>query len=417
MSKSVRQIRDTSRRAVRDEDRRTLLGVTRYVVIGGGIVGLAVARQLLLDRPGAEVTVVEKEDRPGAHQTGHNSGVLHAGVYYTPGSLKAKLCRAGVAQMIDFCDEHDVPYAVTGKLIVATEAGQLDRLRALEDRARGNGIAVRVVTPYEARELEPHVECVGALHVPSTGIVDFGKVAVALAGQIEKLGGQVRLSAQVTAITPDTVVTTAGDLPYATLINCAGLYSDRIAALAGVVPPARIVPFRGEYAQLKADRTDLVRGLIYPVPDPRFPFLGVHLTRMIDGTVHAGPNAVLALAREGYRWAKIRPAELASTLAYGGFRRLARKHFRYGLGEVARSLSKRRFADSVARLVPEITRADLEPAGSGVRAQAVRPDGSLVDDFLIVHAPRQVHVLNAPSPAATSSLAIARHIVGELKTP
>jgi len=385
--------------------------VTRYVVIGGGIVGLAVARQLLLDQPGAEVTVVEKEDRPGAHQTGHNSGVLHAGVYYPPGSLKARLCRAGVAQMIDFCEENDVPYAITGKLIVATEAGQLDQLRVLEERARGNGITVRTVTAHEARELEPHVACVGALHVPSTGIVDFGKVALAMAAQIEKLGGQVRLGAPVTAITTDTVVTTAGDLRYDMLINCAGLYSDRIAALAGVEPPARIIPFRGEYAQLKADRTNLVRGLIYPVPDPRFPFLGVHLTRMIDGTVHAGPNAVLALAREGYRWSKVRPRELAPTLAYRGLRRLARRHWKYGLGEVARSLSRRRFADSVAQLVPEITRADLEPAGAGVRAQAVKPDGSLVDDFLIVRAPRQVHVLNAPSPAATSSLAIARHIV------
>ncbi|MEV0270758.1 L-2-hydroxyglutarate oxidase [Hamadaea sp. NPDC050747] len=390
--------------------------MTRYVVIGGGIVGLAVARQLLLDQPAAEVTVVEKEERPGAHQTGHNSGVLHAGVYYPPGSLKARLCRAGVAQMIDFCEEHDVPYAITGKLIVATEAGQLGRLRVLEERARGNGITVRMVTAHEAREVEPHVQCVGALHVPSTGIVDYGRVALALAGQVEKLGGQVRLGCAVTAIRPDTVVTTAGDLRYDSLINCAGLYSDRIAALAGVTPPARIIPFRGEYAQLTAHRTDLVRGLIYPVPDPRFPFLGVHLTKMIDGTVHAGPNAVLALAREGYRWAKIRPSEVTATLTYRGFQRLARRHWKYGLGEVARSLSRRRFAESVAQLVPEITRADLEPAGSGVRAQAIRPDGSLVDDFLIVQAPRQVHVLNAPSPAATSSLAIARHIVQEMAT-
>jgi L-2-hydroxyglutarate oxidase len=388
--------------------------VTRYVVIGGGIVGLAVARQLLLDQPGAQVTVVEKEDRPGVHQTGHNSGVLHAGVYYPPGSLKARLCRAGVAQMIDFCEQHDIRYVITGKLIVATEAGQLDRLRVLEERARSNGITVRMVTAHEARELEPQVACVGALHVPSTGIVDFGQVARALARQIAAAGGEVRLGAQVTAITGDTAVTTAGDVRYDALVNCAGLYADRVAALAGVDPPAQIVPFRGEYAQLKPDRSGLVRGLIYPVPDPRFPFLGVHLTRMIDGTVHAGPNAVLALAREGYSWGRIRPGELAQSLAYPGLRKLARKHLRYGLGEMARSLSRRRFADSVAQLVPQITRADLEPAGAGVRAQAVRPDGSLVDDFLIVRAPRQIHVLNAPSPAATSSLAIARHIVGEM---
>ena len=388
--------------------------MTRYVVIGGGIVGLAVARQLLLDQPGAQVTVVEKENRPGAHQTGHNSGVLHAGVYYPPGSLKARLCRSGVTQMIDFCDEHDVRYAITGKLIVATVVDQLDQLRVLEDRARGNGITVRMVTVHEARELEPHVACVGALHVPSTGIVDFGQVAHAMAGQITATGGEVRLGAQVTAITADTVATTAGDVRYDALVNCAGLYADRVATMAGIDPPARIVPFRGEYAQLKPDRTDLVRGLIYPVPNPQFPFLGVHLTRMIDGTVHAGPNAVLALSREGYSWGRIRPRELAQTLAYSGLRKLARKHLRYGLGEVARSLSRRRFADSVARLVPQISRADLEPAGAGVRAQAVRPDGSLVDDFLIVRVPRQVHVLNAPSPAATSSLAIARHIVGEV---
>lgn len=388
--------------------------MTRYVVIGGGIVGLAVARQLLLDHPGGEVTVVEKEQRPGAHQTGHNSGVLHAGVYYAPGSLKATLCRAGVAQMIDFCEEHDVPYAVTGKLIVATDESHLDRLRVLEERARGNGITVRMVTAHEAREIEPHVACVGALHVPSTGIVDFGRVAQAMADQIAAAGGQVRLGAQVTAIAQDTVVTTAGDFRFDVLVNCAGLHADKIAALAGVDPPARIVPFRGEYAQLVPERRNLVRGLIYPVPDPRFPFLGVHLTRMIDGTVHAGPNAVLALAREGYSWGRINVRELAQTVGYPGLRRLARKHLRYGLGEMARSLSRRRFADSVAELVPQIGKADLEPAGAGVRAQAVRPDGSLVDDFLIIRAARQVHVLNAPSPAATSSLAIARHIVGEM---
>jgi (S)-2-hydroxyglutarate dehydrogenase len=388
--------------------------VTRYVVVGAGIVGLAVARQILIDQPDAQVVVVEKEARTAAHQTGHNSGVLHAGVYYAPGSLKARLCRAGVEEMISFCEENDVKHKITGKLIVAHSEDQLERLRTLEERARANGITVRSITRHEARELEPHVACVGALHVPSTGIVDFGQVAAVMAEHIVKAGGEVRLGAQVTAITDDTVVTTQGDVRYDLLINCAGLYADRIAALAGQRPPARIIPFRGEYAQLRADRTDLVRGLIYPVPDPQFPFLGVHLTRMIDGTVHAGPNAVLALAREGYSWGRINVRDLAQSLAYPGLRRLARKHLRYGLGEVARSLSRRRFADSVAELVPEVTKADLEPAGAGVRAQAIKPDGSLVDDFLIVRAQRQVHVLNAPSPAATSSLAIAKHIVREL---
>ena len=388
--------------------------MTRYVVVGAGIVGLAVARQILVDQPNAQVVVLEKEARTGAHQTGHNSGVLHAGVYYAPGSLKAQLCRAGVAQMISFCEENDVKHKITGKLIVAHSEDQLGRLRALEERARANGITVRSITPHEAREIEPHVACVGALHVPSTGIVDFGQVAAVMATQITAAGGEVRLGVQVTGVTADTVVTTAGDLRYDLLINCAGLYADRIATLAGHQPPARIIPFRGEYAQLRADRTDLVRGLIYPVPDPQFPFLGVHLTRMIDGTVHAGPNAVLALAREGYSWGRINLRDLGQSLAYPGLRKLARKHLRYGLGEVARSLSRRRFADSVAELVPEVTKADLEPAGAGVRAQAIRPDGRLVDDFLIVRADKQVHVLNAPSPAATSSLAIAKHIVGQL---
>jgi L-2-hydroxyglutarate oxidase len=388
--------------------------VTRYVVIGGGVVGLAVARQLLIDYPDAQVTVVEKESGPGVHQTGHNSGVLHAGVYYPPGSLKATLCRTGVTQMMDFCDEHGVRYAITGKLIVATDESQLGQLRILQDRAHGNGITVRMITRHEARELEPHVNCVGALHVPSTGIVDFAQVAAALTAQVRSCGAEVRFGARVTAIAARTVQTTAGALRFDVLINCAGLYADRVAAMAGVPLPARIVPFRGEYAQLRADRTHLVRALIYPVPDPRFPFLGVHLTRMIDGAVHAGPNAVLALAREGYSWRRLNVRELAETVAYPGLRRLARRHLRYGLAEVARSLSKRRFADSVAQLVPEITKADLAPGGAGVRAQAVRPDGTLVDDFLIVRRERQVHVLNAPSPAATSSLAIAQHIVGKL---
>lgn len=388
--------------------------MTRYVVVGAGIVGLAVARQILLDQPGAQVVVLEKEARPGAHQTGHNSGVLHAGVYYAPGSLKAQLCRAGVSQMISFCEENDIKHKITGKLIVAHSEDQLGRMRSLEERARANGITVRSITPHEAREIEPHVACVGALHVPSTGIADFGQVASVMAAQITALGGDVRLSTAVVSISADTVVTTAGDVSYDLLINCAGLYADRIATLAGHKPPARIIPFRGEYAQLKAGRTDLVRGLIYPVPDPQFPFLGVHLTRMIDGTVHAGPNAVLALAREGYSWGRINARDLGQSLAYPGLRKLARRHFRYGMGEVARSLSRRRFADSVAELVPEITKSDLEPAGAGVRAQAIKPDGSLVDDFLIVRTDKQVHVLNAPSPAATSSLAIAKHIVGQL---
>jgi len=388
--------------------------VNRFVVVGAGIVGLAVARQLLHDHPGARVTVLEKEDGPGRHQTGHNSGVIHAGVYYAPGSLKASLCRAGAASMVDFCREHAIPFRITGKLIVATSSEQLGRLHSLRERALGNGLAVRLLTGHEAREFEPHVSCVAALHVPATGIVDFGQVAAVLAEVVRAAGGEVRFGARVTGIAATAVETTADDVGYDVLINCAGLYADRIALLAGVRPPVRIVPFRGEYANLRPEKSALVKGLIYPVPDPKFPFLGVHLTRMIDGSVHAGPNAVLALAREGYSWRHVNLRELAGTVGYAGMRRLARRNLRYGLSEMARSLSHRRFAESVARLMPSISADDLVPGTAGVRAQAVRPDGSLVDDFLIVRASNQVHVLNAPSPAATSSLEIAKYITAPL---
>jgi len=365
--------------------------VAHYVVIGGGIVGLATAQRLLLDRPTATVTVVEKEDRVAAHQTGHNSGVIHAGVYYKPGSLKARLCKAGAASMVDFCAEHDIPVEVCGKLIVATDESELPRLRALHERSLANQLPVDYLTPEQAREYEPEVNCVAALRVSSTGIVDFSQVCTVLAQLVEKAGGNLRLGDRVRKLRPDgagTVVkTTGGDLRADYLINCAGLY---------------------------ADRRNLVRGLIYPVPDPQFPFLGVHLTRMIDGSVHAGPNAVLALAREGYTWGRIRPRDVAETAAYPGMWRLARRHLKYGITEVHRSLSRKRFTASLARLVPAITEADLVRAGAGVRAQAIARDGTLVDDFLITRGHRQVHVLNAPSPAATSSLEIAKHIVAQL---
>ena len=392
--------------------------MAHYVVIGGGIVGLATARQLTRDHPHATVTVLDKEDHVASHQTGHNSGVIHAGVYYKPGSLKAELCRAGAASMVEFCQAHDIPHRVCGKLIVATEPDELPRLNALFDRATANGLPATMITPEQAREYEPNVSCVAAIHVASTGIVDYAQVAGCLAELIEKAGGTVRLGARVTGLRPDggavVVATTIGAFRADYLINCAGLQADRVARMAGLTPPARIVPFRGEYYELREDRRHLVQGLIYPVPDPQFPFLGVHLTRMIDDSVHAGPNAVLAMAREGYSWGRIRARDLAEVAAYPGLWRLARRHLRYGLTEVRRSLSKRRFADSLARLVPAITGDDIVPAGAGVRAQAIAPDGSLVDDFLIVRARRQVHVLNAPSPAATSSLEIAKHIVAEL---
>ena len=393
--------------------------MTRHVVIGGGIVGLATAYELTQRHPHSTVTVVEKENRVAAHQTGHNSGVIHAGVYYKPGSLKARLCRTGSASMVEFCRAHGIPVRVCGKLIVATDPSERPRLDVLFERAKANGLPVTRVSPGQAREIEPNVACVAGLHVASTAIVDFGLVGRTLADLVEKAGGQIRLGTRVTGLRAGgdgttTVATTAGDLRADRLVNCAGLYSDRVARMAGLRPPARIVAFRGEYYELRPERRDLVNGLIYPVPDPQFPFLGVHLTRMIDGSVHAGPNAVLALAREGYSWGRIRPRDLAEVAAYPGLWRLARRHLGYGLTEVRRSLSKRLFAESLARLVPALTRDDIVRAGAGVRAQAIAPDGSLVDDFLIVEARGQVHVLNAPSPAATSSLEIAKHIASAL---
>jgi L-2-hydroxyglutarate oxidase len=389
--------------------------MTRYVVIGGGIVGLATAHRITVEHPDAQVTVLEKEPRVAAHQTGHNSGVIHAGVYYRPGSLKARLCRRGSRSMVDFCTEHGIAVRVCGKLIVAGDEAELPRLRALHERAVANGLPVRLLTPAEAAEHEPHVRCVAALHVASTGIVDFTEVCATLAALAEKAGAEVRLGTRVTGIARrsgvQVVRTTGGEVIADVLVNCAGLHADRVARLAGVEPPARIVPFRGEYYELRPERRDLVRGLIYPVPDPQFPFLGVHLTRMIDGGVHAGPNAVLALARQGYTWGRINLRDIADLATYPGLWRLARRHLRYGLTEMRRSLSTTTFARSLARLVPEVTRDDLVPSAAGVRAQAILPDGGLVDDFLIVARQRQVHVLNAPSPAATSSLEIARHIV------
>jgi L-2-hydroxyglutarate oxidase len=393
-------------------------GVTRYVVIGAGILGLATAHRLLLDRPDAAVTVLEKEPRVAAHQTGRNSGVIHAGVYYAPGSLKATLCRAGSRSMVEFCAEHGVPAKVCGKLIVATDPAELPRLRALHERAVANGLSVSMLTPDEAKEFEPHVACVAAMHVANTGIADFAAVCRTLADLVGKAGGEVRLGTKVTGLRRSgdgfVVRTTAGEIAADALINCAGLYADRVARLAGVDPPARIIPFRGEYFTLRPERADLVRGLIYPVPDPQFPFLGVHLTRMVDGSVHAGPNAVQATAREGYRWRRVNPRDVADIATWPGWWRLARRHLRYGLTEVRRSLSRRRFAADLARLVPELTVDDIVPAAAGVRAQAVHRDGSLVDDFLIVTRPGQLHVLNAPSPAATSSLEIARYLVDRL---
>jgi L-2-hydroxyglutarate oxidase len=386
----------------------------RHVVIGGGIIGLAISDHIIRNRPNAHVTVIEKEDRWAAHQTGRNSGVVHSGLYYKPGSYKAIMCRRGAESITRFADAEGVRVEQCGKLVVATDREQLPRLSALAERGRHNGLKVRELEPAGAREIEPHVACVGALFVPETGIIDFRGVCLALVARLESGGADLRLSTEVVGLarhaTGVTVRTTGGDIEADAVVNCGGLHSDQIARLAGMTPGARIVPFRGEYYELREDRRDLVRALIYPVPDPQFPFLGVHLTRMIDGGVHAGPNAVVALAREGYDWRTIRPRELAGTLGYPGFWRLAGRHAKTGAAEMLRSFSRRRFADSLRTLVPEIADDDLVPAPAGVRAQAVRRDGSLVDDFLIEQDDRVVHVLNAPSPAATSAFEIAAHV-------
>jgi L-2-hydroxyglutarate oxidase len=388
-------------------------------VVGGGIVGLAVARELT--RRGDRVTVCEKEDRWGAHQTGHNSNVVHAGLYYRPGSFKATMAVAGNASMIEFAKDNGVPVDVCGKLVVAVTEDEVPRLDTLTERARANGVPATRIDASAAREHEPEVACVAALWVRSTAIIDFPGVVAALVRQLDEAGADLRLSAPVLGIRPGRT----GGVEIATpnevirsdaLVNCAGLQSDRVARLAGLRPAAAIVPFRGEYYELRPRARHLVRGLIYPVPDPAFPFLGVHLTRMLDGSVHAGPNAVLALAREGYRWADVSARDLADVARFPGIWRLAAKYGRTGVDEVLRSLSRRRFAASLARLVPAITPRDLVRAEAGVRAQALLPDGSLVDDFLIESTRNQVHVLNAPSPGATGSLEIARHVADQLAT-
>ncbi|OIJ93359.1 hydroxyglutarate oxidase [Streptomyces sp. MUSC 14] len=381
------------------------------LVVGGGIVGLSTAYAITRAAPGTRVTVLEKEPGPARHQTGRNSGVIHSGIYYRPGSLKARYAVRGAAEMVKFCAEYGIAHAVTGKLIVATEREELPRLHALVQRGRENGIPVRELGPAQITEYEPEVRGLAAIHVGTTGVCDYVGVARQLA---RASGAEIRYGARVVRVDrrPErgvAVLTAAGDVVRArVLVNCAGLHCDELARLTGDEPEVRIVPFRGEYYELA--RPELVRGLVYPVPDPAFPFLGVHLTRGIDGGVHIGPNAVPALAREGYGWGVVRPRELAGTMAWPGSWAIARQHWRYGAGELRRSVSKGAFLEAVRRLLPGAEPADLVRAPAGVRAQAVLRDGTLVDDFLIRESARAVHVLNAPSPAATASLPIGREV-------
>lgn len=381
------------------------------LVIGGGVVGLSTAYAITRAAPGTRVTVLEKEAGPARHQTGRNSGVIHSGIYYRPGSLKARYAVRGAAELVKFCAEYDIAHAVTGKLIVATERAELPRLHALVQRGRENGIPVRELGPAQIAEYEPEVRGLAAIHVGTTGVCDFAGVARQLA---QASGAEIRYGTRVVRVDrrPErgvAVLTAAGDVVRGrALVNCAGLHCDEVARLTGDDPGMRIVPFRGEYYELA--RPELVRGLVYPVPDPAFPFLGVHLTRGIDSGVHVGPNAVPALAREGYGWRTVRPREAAGTVSWPGTWRMARRHWRYGAGEFRRSVSKRAFAAEVRRLLPAVTRDDLVRAAAGVRAQAVLRDGTLVDDFLIREGPRAVHVLNAPSPAATACLPIGREV-------
>ena len=387
------------------------------VIIGGGILGLSTAMQLLERSPQWRVAVVEKEEELATHQTGHNSGVMHSGIYYRPGSRKAQFCVAGLNNMIKFCEENEIEFQQCGKVIVALHESELGRLQDLYERGTANGVRdLEIVGPERLKEIEPHTAGVRALWAPHTGIVDFTKVAAAFANKFQQAGGDIFTGAAVKKITRSTgsvaLETTKGTLQAKYLINCAGLYADKVASMTGENVGVRIIPFRGEYYTLRQESHHLVSGLIYPVPDPQFPFLGVHFTRNIKGHVEAGPNAVMALRREGYRKRDFSLGDSLGNLAYPGFWKMALKYWKIGMGEVYRSYSRRVFLRDLQRLLPEIQNSDLASGGSGVRAQAVARDGSLLDDFSIIQSGDAIHVLNAPSPGATSSLAIGEHIAG-----
>lgn len=389
------------------------------VVIGGGIVGMASAMALLERRlAGSSSTpllVLEAEPELATHQTGRNSGVIHSGLYYKPGSLKATLCTSGKDEMFRFCQEHKVKHERCGKIVVATKERELPALEELERRGKANGLqGVKRCSVGELKEYEPHVNAVAGLHVPETGIVHYPDVTRAMASVVGRHGGEIRRGARVLAVARDgngfVLTTSAGEVRCSNIVNCAGLQCDRVARMCGVEPGVRIIPFRGEYYDLHPHARHLCKNLIYPVPDARFPFLGVHFTRAVDGLVEAGPNAVLALAREGYDWGTVRPEDIGSYLGYSGFWKMAGRYWKMGAMEMRRSLSRRLFVRAMQTLIPEVREADVTPGRAGVRAQAVDPDGKLIDDFRIIQGPRMVHVLNAPSPAATASIAIGRHV-------
>ena len=385
-----------------------------FVVVGGGIVGLSTARALLERNPGARLAVLEKEEGWARHQTGHNSGVIHSGIYYKPGSLKARFCREGARALVGFCRERGIEYEICGKVIVATEPRELPLLEDLYGRGLKNGLELEKLDPEGLKEAEPHARGLAALWVPSTGIVDYKRVAGAFAALVREGGGQLRAGAEVRGVSERAhaveVRTNEGVIRARKLVNCAGLHSDRVARLCGVEPGTRIVPFRGEYYELRPERRHLVKNLIYPVPNPNFPFLGVHFTRSVDGTVEAGPNAVLGLAREGYKKTDFVLKDAVEALGYPALWRLAWRNWRTGVGEIHRSFSRKAFVRGLQKLVPEVETDDVVPIAAGVRAQALTKEGKLVDDFLIAEGENTVHVLNAPSPAATAAIPIGEEI-------
>jgi L-2-hydroxyglutarate oxidase len=389
-------------------------------IIGGGIVGCATAYRLTQQHPDHSIVIIEKEDRVAFHQTGRNSGVIHSGVFYTPGSLKAENCREGKQALVEFCEREGVDYDMCGKVVVATSDEEVPELDRIETKGQKNNVACTRIGPERLSELEPHTRGVAALHVPGAGIVDYTGMTERMAAIVRNQGHALKTNAEVRDLHVEdhavTVETTAGDVTATYVVNCAGLYADRIAKMSGMDPGVKIVPFRGEYYELVPERRHLCNDLIYPVPDPAYPFLGVHFTRMIDGRVECGPSAVLAFAREGYVFGDVNLKELWETLTYPGFLKLSLQHWQKGLREIAQSLSKRVYVNQARKLIPELQMDDVVPSPSGVRAQALRSDGSLVDDFLFVEGERVINAVNVASPAATASLNIGRLIVDRLST-